>query len=191
MAGHSRARGCFCCYVVLFLMLLGSLLSLSSAFSTRTTSVHQCTHRALQRTSPSCTATSNYAHSWSTPTQYFPGYPKVKLLKNTRHDERQRHEQRAVLQAELMSAADSGESDIKPLPAARAGHPGRAPDASPRRSRLEGLESSVQKWCDYGTSAFPLWVLGAAALGLKRPATMAWFGGGLITAALATTMVSN
>lgn len=43
--------------------------------------------------------------------------------------------------------------------------------------------------CDRGTSAFPLWVLGAAMVGMWRPATLAWFGADFITAALATTMV--
>ena len=43
--------------------------------------------------------------------------------------------------------------------------------------------------CDRATSLFPAWVLGAAALGMCRPATLAWFSGSFITAALATTMV--
>lgn len=45
--------------------------------------------------------------------------------------------------------------------------------------------------CDRGTSAFPFWVLGAAALGLWRPAALAWMKSDLITIALATTMVSD
>ncbi|CAM9674266.1 unnamed protein product [Ascophyllum nodosum] len=59
----------------------------------------------------------------------------------------------------------------------------------PEASKLEAFEAFVQKWCDRGTSAFPLWVLGAAAVGLWRPAALEWFGADLITAALATTMV--
>lgn len=45
--------------------------------------------------------------------------------------------------------------------------------------------------CDRATSLFPAWVLGAAALGMFRPATLAWFDGSFITAALATTMVNK
>ena len=45
--------------------------------------------------------------------------------------------------------------------------------------------------CDRCTSAFPLWVLGAAVVGVCRPAALVWFHSGLITAALATTMVSD
>lgn len=59
----------------------------------------------------------------------------------------------------------------------------------PASSSLSAMETRAQRWCDRGTSAFPAWVLGAAMLGLWRPKTMAWFGGDLITGALATTMV--
>eukprot|EP00904_Undaria_pinnatifida_P004837 jgi/Undpi1/1483/HiC_scaffold_11.g04873.m1 len=64
-----------------------------------------------------------------------------------------------------------------------------APPAAATRTRLQALETSVQKWCDRGTSAFPLWVLGAAVVGVYRPAALVWFNSSLITAALATTMV--
>ncbi|CAN0268797.1 unnamed protein product, partial [Hapterophycus canaliculatus] len=43
--------------------------------------------------------------------------------------------------------------------------------------------------CDRATSFFPAWVLGAAAVGMCKPAALVWFDSGLITAALATTMV--
>ncbi|CAN0085353.1 unnamed protein product [Scytosiphon promiscuus] len=56
-------------------------------------------------------------------------------------------------------------------------------------TRLRAFETVVQKWCDRATSLFPAWVLGAAVLGMCRPAALAWFNSGLITAALATTMV--
>lgn len=58
-----------------------------------------------------------------------------------------------------------------------------------KQRKLGEFEAGVQKWFDRATSAFPLWILGAALLGLTRPATMAWFGGDAITCALATTMV--
>lgn len=59
----------------------------------------------------------------------------------------------------------------------------------PHLSKPGTFESSLQRWCDRATSAFPLWVLASAVLGMTRPTTLTWFGGNLITAALATTMV--
>ncbi|CAM9505006.1 unnamed protein product [Ectocarpus sp. 12 AP-2014] len=82
----------------------------------------------------------------------------------------------------LAAAAASGVGDVA---AAAAG--GGAPAV--KTTRLQAFESTVKKWCDRATSLFPAWVLGAAAVGMVRPAVLSWFNSGLITAALATTMV--
>eukprot|EP00903_Cladosiphon_okamuranus_P006064 g5979.t1 len=58
-----------------------------------------------------------------------------------------------------------------------------------RAPKTQSIVTVVQKWCDRTTSLFPAWVLGAAALGMFRPAALAWFNDTFITAALATTMV--
>ena len=39
------------------------------------------------------------------------------------------------------------------------------------------------------TNLFPVWVLGAAALALARPAAFAWFSSAWVTPALAITML--
>ncbi|CAB1113112.1 unnamed protein product [Ectocarpus sp. CCAP 1310/34] len=82
----------------------------------------------------------------------------------------------------LAATAASGAGDVT---AAAAG--GGAP--AMKTTRLQAFEYAVKKWCDRATSLFPAWVLGAAAVGMLRPAALSWFNSGLITAALATTMV--
>ncbi|CAN0327050.1 unnamed protein product [Ectocarpus fasciculatus] len=106
---------------------------------------------------------------------------------------RREHQGRTTLRMLLPIMMDSPRRAGKLSVAAAAdGAAAAAGGGSPavKTTRLQAFESTVQKWCDRATSLFPAWVLGAAAVGMLRPAALSWFNSGLITAALATTMVS-
>lgn len=52
------------------------------------------------------------------------------------------------------------------------------------------LQDGLWLAAEGAANLFPLWVLAAAAWGLARPAAFAWFGPGLATTALASSMLA-